>query len=97
MIYQATWIRQGTQETVLVSLLASLAGASSNAIATSQVPELELALLRDVRLMQAAPDSPPPADVRTAIERTYMLPLRAALDRAPRPSRSRISSDAAAR
>ena len=34
--------------------------------------------------MQAAPEQPPPPEQRVAIERLFMLPLRSALDRAPR-------------
>jgi hypothetical protein len=36
--------------------------------------------------MQASPEQPPPSDQRVAIERLFMLPLRSALDRAPRAS-----------
>jgi len=70
---QATWVRQGEAEVVLVS---SMAGDTRN---TKFAP--------DARLMQAAPGDPPPRDQRRAIDRLFMLPLRKALDGAPRVSR----------
>ena len=86
-IYQGTWIRQATNEVVLISLLPSIAPLGSLGPGDSTgLPELDRATLRDLRLMQATPESPPAADQRVAIDRIFMLPLRAALDRAPRPS-----------
>jgi hypothetical protein len=84
-IYQGTWVRQGASEVVLLSLLPSIAplGAHSSSDGTG-VPELDLATSRDLGLMQASPEEPPPADQRVAIDRMFMLPLRAALSRAPR-------------
>jgi hypothetical protein len=84
-IYQGTWVRQGTSEVVLLSLLPSIAplGAQSASDGTG-VPELDRATSRDLGLMQASPEEPPPADQRVAIDRMFMLPLRAALSRAPR-------------
>jgi hypothetical protein len=70
---QATWVRQGEAEVVLVS---PMAGDTRN---TKCAP--------DARLMQAAPGEPPPRDQRRAIDRLFMLPLRKALDGAPRISR----------
>lgn len=70
---QATWVRQGEAEVVLVS---SMAGDTRNAKCAP-----------DARLMQAAPGEPPPRDQRRAIDRLFMLPLRKALDGAPRVSR----------
>lgn len=70
---QATWVRQGEAEIVLVS---SMAGDSRN---TKCAP--------DARLMHATPGDPPPRDQRRAIDRLFMLPLRKALDGAPRISR----------
>lgn len=83
-VYQATWIRQGGAEVALVSLLPSLA-LSAGHVSTG-VPDLDRASLRDQRLMQATPDEPPPSPQRVAIDRLFMLPLRHALDRAPRAS-----------
>jgi hypothetical protein len=70
---QATWVRQGEAEVVLVS---SMAGDTRN---TKGAP--------DARLMPATHGDPPPRDQRRAIDRLFMLPLRKALDRAPRVSR----------
>ncbi|HEX8791688.1 MAG TPA: hypothetical protein VF765_12120 [Polyangiaceae bacterium] len=70
---QATWVRQGEAEVVLVS---PMAGDTRN---TKCAP--------DARLMQASPGEPPPRDQRRAIDRLFMLPLRKALDGAPRISR----------
>jgi hypothetical protein len=98
MVYQATWIRQGFSEAILVSLLASLTSASSQAgFPTGEMPDVQSAVLRDLRLMQASPEPPPPRELRVGIERAYMLRLRAALDRAPRASQKDIPSGAAAR
>jgi len=98
MVYQATWIQQGMSEAVLVSLLGSLGAVPSvsASIQTAEVPEVASAVLRDLRLMQAAPEAPPPAELRVGIEHTFMLRLRRALDRAPRPSQKDIPSGAAA-
>jgi hypothetical protein len=91
MVYQATWVRQGMSETVLVSLLTSLSALSiPDGAALGHTPEVASAVLRDLRLMQATPDEPPPRELRVGIERTYMLRLRAALDRAPRSSRKSV-------
>jgi hypothetical protein len=96
MVYQATWVRQGASEAVLVSLLASLSSASlPEKPPFGEEPEITAALLRDFRLMQAAPDKPPPSELRVGIERIYMLRLRAALDGAPRPSRKSVPTSAA--
>jgi len=101
MVYQATWVQQGMSEAVLVSLLGSLGSVSGSAstvpLSTGDMPEVASAVLRDLRLMQAAPEPPPPAELRVGIEHTFMLRLRAALDRAPRPSQKDIPSGAAAR
>jgi hypothetical protein len=70
---QATWVRQGEGELVLVSPMADGEGPLRDA--------------PDARLMQAVVGDPPPRELRRAIDRLFMLPLRRALDRAPRMSR----------
>jgi hypothetical protein len=85
-VYQGTWIRQGASEVVLVSLLPSIGAQPSGELHATGVPDLDRAAIRDLRLMQATPEAPPPTEQRVAIERLFMLPLRSALDRAPRPS-----------
>jgi hypothetical protein len=98
MVYQATWVQQGMSEAVLVSLVGSLGSVSTPATAAAgaEMPEVASAVLRDLRLMQAAPEPPPPFELRVGIEHTFMLRLRAALDRAPRPSHRDIPSGASA-
>jgi hypothetical protein len=95
MVYQATWVRQGVSEAVLVSLIPSVSSVSvpPNPPA-GEVPEVASAVLRDLRLMQASPEPPPPRELRVGIERMFMLRLRAALDRAPRASHKDIPSAA---
>jgi hypothetical protein len=94
MVYQGTWLEQGTTQVVLVSLLASLTSATAPA---SQGTELASLLARDLRLMQASPEEPPPRDVRVGIERVFTLRLRAAVDRAPRANRADRPSGASMR
>jgi hypothetical protein len=36
--------------------------------------------------MQGAPEDPPAAPLRVAMDRLLMLPIRSALDKAPRPA-----------
>jgi len=67
-------VRQGDGEVVLVAPLGE-GGAS-------------LQGAPDARLMQAVTGEPPPRELRKAIDRLFMLPLRRALDRAPRVSRA---------
>jgi len=42
--------------------------------------------MRDQRLAQATATDPPPTDQRVAIDGIFVLPMRAALDQAPRQS-----------
>lgn len=84
-VYQGTWIRQGSIEAVLVAL-APFPSASfrRSILASCDWEGLPPARARDLRLMQAKPEAPPPRELRIGIERPYMLPLRIALERAPR-------------
>lgn len=94
-IYQGTWVRQGNSEFVLVSLLPSVSFVeASYAEEPAGHVDLDRAALRDLRLMQAAPEDPPPQEQRVAIDRLFMLPLRGALDRAPRPSSQPLTAHA---
>jgi hypothetical protein len=72
-VVQATWVRQAGTEVVLV---APQGDTRDPAPATrgGRFPSL--------------PDAPPPIELRIAIERLFMAPLRHALDGAPRASRS---------
>ena len=93
-IYQATWLRQAQTEAVLVSPLPTEVTSWMVGRAPRQVGSItrdaimQRALVRDMRLMHSVPDAPPPRDQRVAIERLFMLPLRQALDRAPRAVRA---------
>jgi hypothetical protein len=67
---QATWVRQGDGELVLVAPMAD-----------TEPPPRDVP---DARLLQASVGDPPPRELRRAVDRLFMLPLRRALDRAPR-------------
>ncbi len=82
-VYQGTWVRQAGAELVLVCLLPSLGPIGGGDL---DLGTLDRSAVRDLRLMQASPEEPPPTEQRVAIDRLMMLPLRSALDRAPRPS-----------
>ena len=71
---QATWVRQNDGELVLVAPLLE------DTASLRQAP--------DARLMHAGTGDPPPRELRRAIDHLFMLPLRRALDRAPRASRA---------
>jgi hypothetical protein len=95
-VCQATWIRQGDAEVVLVAPMAAEGAwpreASESARMAGRATAIRRAIARDARLMQAAIGEPPPRDLRRAIDRVFMLPLRRAIDRAPRISRVPSSS-----
>jgi hypothetical protein len=83
-VYQGTWIRQSSTELTLVSLLPALGPAPGADLDPSA---LDRSVLRHLRLMQATPEAPPPNEQRVAIDRLFMVPVRSALDHAPRASR----------
>ena len=89
--YQATWIRQADLEVVFVAPVASEGTMnqepSAAVCAAGLRPLVRRSLSRDLRLLQAPPEKPPPHEHRHAIDRPFMLPLRRAVDGAPRPSR----------
>lgn len=80
-IYQATWVRQAGSELVLVAPMP---------VEMSVPVESDLRTRRDLKLLQSTPDAPPPRELRRAIERLFMLPLRQALDRAPKAARQSL-------
>jgi hypothetical protein len=82
-VCQATWIRQGEAEVVLVAPMPADGGWAREAARAPFSPTLA----RDLRLMQAAAADPPPRELRRAVDHVFMLPLRQAIDRAPRVSR----------
>jgi hypothetical protein len=86
-LYQATWVRQGAGEIVFVAPMPHVLASQADrrvGLTGDDVAQV----VRDLELLQSLPDSPPPRELRTAIERAFMLPLRQALDRAPRAARS---------
>jgi hypothetical protein len=91
-VSQATWIRQGDFEVVFVASMpgdgARAREADSAVRAAGEEAVVRRTLARDVRLMQAAAGEPPPRELRRAIDRTFMLTVRQALDRAPRAPRA---------
>jgi hypothetical protein len=90
-VCQATWVRQGDVEIVLVAPLpadGSWMGDADVAVrAAGCGPMAKRGVARDLRLIQASASDAPPREARHAIDRVFMLPLRRALDRAPRASR----------
>jgi hypothetical protein len=93
-VCQATWVNQGDVEIALVSPLPAdgawmgdVRNADVSVRAAGGGPAAMRSVARDLRLIQASADVAPPRDVRHAIDRVFMLPLRRVLDRAPRASR----------
>ena len=75
-VYQGTSIRQGASEAVLVALLPSILPFDEG-----EEGEIDRGMIRDLRLMQADPEEPPPREKRVAMDRLFVLPMRSALDR----------------
>jgi hypothetical protein len=88
-VCQATWVKQDDVEVVLVAPMPGDSGwlRRGNDTAAGDL------LARDVRLMQASAGDPPPRDLRRAIDHLFMLPIRRALDAAPRAPKARPSFD----
>jgi hypothetical protein len=66
-LYQATWVRQGTTELVLVCPIPAELSSWG---------------------LGRWPDPPPAREHRVAVDRVFMIPLRKALEGAPRVSRA---------
>ncbi len=94
--FQATHVRQGEREVVLVALASASEIGSSAVLARHDGPmaldTVRRALGRDLRLAQGLIDIPPPAKHRVAIDRLFMPRLRVALDGAPIAIEARTSS-----
>jgi hypothetical protein len=73
-LYQATWVRQAEVEVVLVSPMPPETPAARET--------------RELRRIHAPHEEPPARELRLAVDRLFMLPLREALQRAPRISRA---------
>jgi hypothetical protein len=79
-VYQGTYVRQGATEIVFVSLMPALSAPGDPGDSEpSPEPLIERAVLRDLALLRETAEDPPPAERRVAIERVFMLPIRAAL------------------
>ncbi len=93
-ICQATWVRQADIEVVLVAPVSAESASAQDpgeaVRAAGEGPSVRRSLARDLRLMQGALGEPPPRELRRAIDRPFMLPLRRALDRAPRVTRTSL-------
>jgi len=79
-LYQATWVRQRGDELVLVAPMP-----------LDVIPRSAQALggrSSEIRILAQTSESPPPRELRVAIDRMFMLPLRRALDGAPAPKRT---------
>ena len=81
-LYQATWVRQRGDEVVLVAPMP-----------LDVIPRSAQALARggrsaEIRILAQTSESPPPRELRVAIDRMFMLPVRRALDGAPPLKRS---------
>ncbi len=85
--FQATQVRQGEHEVVLVALASASELASAALLERRDGPmaldSVRRALGRDLRLAQGLVEMPPPRGQRVAIDRLFMPRLRVALDRAP--------------
>jgi hypothetical protein len=100
-VCQATWVRQADVELVLVAPMEDGGGPRVAGVppepAFALSAKAQRAVARDVRLMQAPVGEPPPRELRRAIDRVFMLPLRRALDRAPRVARGLVESRVSSR
>ncbi|MFO0659762.1 MAG: hypothetical protein U0165_08020 [Polyangiaceae bacterium] len=81
-VFQGTHVKQGENEVVFVSMLPALSVPSSVGDSPAD-PDFERFVSRDLRLLGATLEEPPATALRVAVDRVFMLPLRAALDRAP--------------
>jgi hypothetical protein len=83
--YQGTWVRQDAVEVVFVSLLPP-AFFDSDVRDSSLDSDLEVR--EQTRLLNGALTEPPPLFQRVALEGLFVLPMRTALDKAPRAKRA---------
>jgi hypothetical protein len=102
--YQATSIRQGDREVVLVALsptgdiaTPSIVGPPTTLVREGPLgcEEIQRALARDLRLARGLADMPPARSQRIAVDRLFMPRLRLALDAAPQdriPTPMRVST-----
>jgi len=90
-VCQATWVRQGETELVLVAPMPADGGWTHDADAAIRAAGegalVRRAITRDLRLIRAGAGEAPSRELRHAIDRVFVLPVRRALDRAPRAAR----------
>ncbi len=86
-LYQATWIKQGGSEVVLVAPMPASIVPRDGSAHRDASGRLGRALTRDLRLLQAPAENPPSRDVRVAIDRPFMMAVRRVLDDAPLAAR----------
>lgn len=86
-LYQATWLKQAGSEIVLVAPMPASIVPREPSAQREASGRLGRALTRDLRLLQAPAESPPPRDVRIAIDRPFMMAVRRVLADAPRAAR----------
>lgn len=97
-VYQATEIVQNHDRVVLVAQMpGELSMGGDFASAQRRDPALRTSVMADLKLIQATPEPPPSTDARIAIDRLFVVPLRRALDRAPRAKRIGPMTESAAR
>ncbi len=87
-LYQGTWLSQGRTSFVLVAPLTStFVDAALGGAALSSERDLDELARRDQSLLRAKAELPPEPSHRVAIDASLVVPIRAALDRAPRAVR----------
>ena len=90
-VCQATWVRQAGEEIVFVAPMPADGGwtyeADAAVRAAGEGAAVRRSVTRDLRLIRAVAAEAPARETRHAIDRVFMLPLRRALDQAPRASR----------
>lgn len=94
--FQATWVRQGMQEIVLVSLLGGDIRDSLLEVKHRGVRP-DAMLRQDARLTHGTRALPPPVEQRVAVDRLFMLAFRRALDSAHVDTRDSIPGGASLR
>ncbi len=82
-LYQATWIRQATNELVLVAPMPASIVPRAETCPRAASGQLGRTLTRDLLLLEAPADAPPSRDLRLAIDRPFMMAVRQRLGAAP--------------
>jgi len=95
-LYQGTYVSQGGRAfTFVAPMPGELVMGGDFRAAAKKDPDLRPQVLEDLRLLQSVPGEPPPGAERVAMERLFVVPLRRALERAPRLRRSSTKTSAA--